>query len=357
MSKAEESSILKTFKEWDARGTATIRKEKLRLVLLRVGVTEADVDKVLSHAGSANGRVDYANFVSFLFSASALEKDALMARHAEQSTLTPEVPEDAAPARSSAECEAPPAPPDLPKPCLEEEEDEEAWMKRCAEPPEVVEPAVQCEQTEPAPPPPPDLPKPSLEEEEEDVWMKKSAEPAAQPPEAIRLQTQAIQRLSQDSRFKKVARFMQPRPCETSLEEASSKWSESLIAADEIAPAQQLIDMVGIRRVCEERASRSFSRWEALDFRWRARAEHGVLVNEYQIHVAISDVEHTGSCSKEEVAELTLKVEDAKDQSPLIVSFICTGAAEGSYPCLSMYYVKQCSMDQSRMDLSSMIDS
>eukprot|EP00930_Biecheleria_cincta_P080939 TRINITY_DN6945_c1_g1_i1.p1 TRINITY_DN6945_c1_g1~~TRINITY_DN6945_c1_g1_i1.p1 ORF type:complete len:221 (-),score=37.17 TRINITY_DN6945_c1_g1_i1:50-712(-) len=126
-------------------------------------------------------------------------------------------------------------------------------------------------------------------------------------------------------------------PATEPFPEGWTVWSDSQV--ENLGTVQLLIDAAGVREGCESRARRKFLCWKVFDFRTR---RNGTLRSlEYQIHVGVSEPALEGDTQVTEVAELTLRVSEAKDGLPVCQSFICTGAFEGEYSCLSMFYIQR----------------
>lgn len=69
-----KDTIIQTFQKWDANGDKFISRDELQKVLKSLGMTEGEVDKVFSCADvNKDGKIDYTEFVSWLYSSSAAE--------------------------------------------------------------------------------------------------------------------------------------------------------------------------------------------------------------------------------------------------------------------------------------------
>merc|ERR550525_587864 len=69
-----QTRILEMFRRWDVNGDGVITKDELQQVLVSVGMTENDAASTFAAVDAdRNGKVDYKEFVNWLYSKSAPE--------------------------------------------------------------------------------------------------------------------------------------------------------------------------------------------------------------------------------------------------------------------------------------------
>merc|ERR1712232_1239159 len=70
-----KEKIISTFKGWDINGDGFISKEELQRVMRLLGVADEHIDKIFAAADTnADGAIDYAEFVHWLFYGSAISR-------------------------------------------------------------------------------------------------------------------------------------------------------------------------------------------------------------------------------------------------------------------------------------------